>query len=220
MKRRHALVCACFGALALTGYAQTAPDLIANSSPLPLRNLLIEVRQVQGNDSQRTDVGARGGTQLDTQGHVSVQGGVVLQQRQTQQSGSATQQVLVLNGRTARIALGTVLPLRVLQTVQRAGQRITTLGTVLLEGGTGFSSTPSWNGADGVELEIAAEQALGSTPLNGSASSTSVVAIPLGEWSTVAQTEQDSSEQRSNLGGTRSTAGQSHTEVQVRVTLR
>ena len=67
MKRRHALVYASFWPLAPVVFAQTAPDSIANSAPLPLRNLLIEVRQVQSDESQRTGVelGNRPGLQMN-----------------------------------------------------------------------------------------------------------------------------------------------------------
>jgi hypothetical protein len=229
MKRRHILIYASFVPLALMECAQAAPDLIANPAALPLRNLQIEVRQVLSGESQRSDAGSAGGVQIDNQGQVSVQGTLRLQQRQSQQSSTASQQVLVLNGRAARISLGTVWPLRVFQTWLRDGRLITTQGTLLLQAGTGFSATPRWDGSDVVELEIAAQQAPGNTgnsagnavsALQNNTSTASVVVVPLGEWSTVAQSEQSSQDQQSGLAGGGRVSTQSRTDVQVRVTAR
>jgi hypothetical protein len=228
MKRRHILIYASFVPLALMEYAQAAPDLIANPTNLPLRNLQIEVRQVLSGESQRNDTGNAGGVQIDSQGQVSVQGTLRLQQRQSQQSSTASQQVLVLNGRAARISLGTVWPLRVFQTWLRDGRLITTQGTLLIQAGTGFSATPRWDGSDVVELEIAAQQApvnTGNSAGNATGalqnnSTASVVVVPLGEWSTVAQSEQTSQDQQSGLAGGNRVSTQSRVDVQVRVTAR
>ncbi len=225
MKRRDILIHASFGPLALMQYAQAAPDSIANPATLPLRNLQIEVRQVQSGESQRNEAGSAGGVQIDSQGQVAVQGTLRLQQRQSQQSSSASQLVLVLNGRSARIALGTVWPLRVFQTWLRDGRLVTTQGTLLIQAGTGFSATPRWDGSDVVELEIAAQQAPGNAAnavgaLQNNSSTTSVVVVPLGEWSTVAQSEQSSQDQQSGLAGGARVSTQSRTDVQVRVTAR
>lgn len=228
MKRRSLLIYASFLPLALMEHAQAAPDSIANPTALPLRNLQIEVRQVQSGESQRNEAGSAGGVQIDNQGQVAVQGTLRLQQRQSQQSSTANQLVLVLNGRSARIALGTVWPLRVFQTWLRDGRLITTQGTLLLQAGTGFSATPRWDGSEVVELEIAAQQAPGNTGNSGNAvsalqnnsSTTSVVVVPLGEWSTVAQSEQNSQDQQSGLAGSARASTQSRTDVQVRVTAR
>ncbi|APW44449.1 hypothetical protein RS694_19285 [Rhodoferax saidenbachensis] len=192
---------------------------------MPLRNLQIEVRQVQSGESQRNEAGSAGGVQIDSQGQVAVQGTLRLQQRQSQQSSSASQLVLVLNGRSARIALGTVWPLRVFQTWLRDGRLVTTQGTLLIQAGTGFSATPRWDGSDVVELEIAAQQAPGNAAnavgaLQNNSSTTSVVVVPLGEWSTVAQSEQSSQDQQSGLAGGARVSTQSRTDVQVRVTAR
>ena len=210
MNRRHALVFASFWPLAPVEYAQAAPDSIANPAPLPLRNLLIEVRQVQSDDSQRTGVelGNRPGVQMN----------------QSRNSGSATQQALVLNGRPVRLGLQTTTPIRLLQGFVRNGRVVTTVGTVLLEAGTGFSATPRWDGGTLVELELAAQQALRSgNAVPGavaSSSTSSVLALPLDEWTTVGESEQSSQSSNSGLTGAQQQSGQTRTEVQVRVTLR
>ncbi|WP_146097399.1 hypothetical protein [Rhodoferax sp. TS-BS-61-7] len=210
MNRRHALVFASFWPLALMEYALAAPDLIANPSTLPMRNLLIEVRQVQSDDSQRTGVelGNRPGVQMN----------------QSRNSGSATQQALVLNGRPVRLGLQTTTPIRLLQGFVRNGRVVTTVGTVLLEAGTGFSATPRWDGGALVELELAAQQALrsgsalpGATATSGTSS---VLALPLDEWTRVGESEQSSQSSTSGLTGGQQQSGVVRTEVQVRVSVR
>lgn len=210
MKRRHALIYASFWPLATVAYAQAAPDLIAKQAPLPLRNLLIEVRQVQSDDSQRSGVelGSRPGVQMN----------------QSRNSGTATQQALVLNGRPVRMGLQTTTPIRLLQGFVRNGRVVTTVGTVLLEAGTGFSATPRWDGGTLVELELAAQQALRSgnavPGAQTNSGTSSVLALPLDEWTTVGESEQSSQSSNSGLTGAQQQSGQSRTEVQVRVTLR
>lgn len=210
MNRRHALIYASFLPLALMEYAQAAPDLIASQPPLPMRNLLIEVRQVQSDDSQRAGVelGNRGGVHM----------------AQSRNSGTATQQALVLNGRPVRLGLQTTTPIRLLQGFVRNGRVVTTVGTVLLEAGTGFSATPRWDGGTLVELELAAQQALRSGSALPGATATSatssVLALPLDAWTTVGESEQRSESSGSGLTGGQQQSGLVRTEVQVRVSLR
>jgi hypothetical protein len=212
MNRRHALVYASFMPLAHGNIARAAPDLGAKPEVLPLRNLLVEVRQVQSDESRVTGVG------LDSAGRLTGQAG------QTQGSASAVQQTLVLNGRTARIALQTSTPLRLYQTVVRGGQVLVIQGSVLLEAGTGFSATPRWDGGSDVELELAAQQALqhANTPPGAQANATtsSVVRLPLNTWSTVGESDQNSQGDQSGLTGVQNTSGRRRTEVQVRISVR
>jgi len=114
---------------------------------LPLRNLLIEVRQVQSEDGQQAVVDLQVGR---------VTGGLA----QGRSSGTAVQQILILNGRPTRIAVQAQTPLRLLQSFVRNGQIVTTQGTVLIEAGTGFSALPRWDGGDVVEVELNTQQAL------------------------------------------------------------
>jgi hypothetical protein len=210
MNRRHALIYASFMPLALVDIARAAPDLGATTEALPLRNLLVEVRQVQSDESRVAGVG------VDSAGRLTGQAG------QTQGSANAVQQTLVLNGRTARIALQTTTPLRLYQTVVRGGQVLVIQGTVLLEAGTGFSATPRWDGRDDVELELAAQQAQHNAPLGAqaNASTNSVVRLPLNVWSTVGESDQSSQGDQSGLTGVQNTSGRRRTEVQVRISVR
>jgi hypothetical protein len=210
MNRRYALIYASFMSLALVDIARAAPDLGATTEALPLRNLLVEVRQVQSDESRVAGVG------VDSAGRLTGQAG------QTQGSANAVQQTLVLNGRTARIALQTTTPLRLYQTVVRGGQVLVIQGTVLLEAGTGFSATPRWDGRDDVELELAAQQAQHNAPLGAqaNASTSSVVRLPLNTWSTVGESDQSSQGDQSGLTGVQNTSGRRRTEVQVRISVR
>ena len=173
--------------------AQTAINSIASPSPLPLRNVLIEVRQIQ--HSERPSAAAQG-----------------------QQSDAATQQVLVLNGRSAHIGLITRTPMRVVQTWMRNGTLVVVPGTVLLDTTTGFTATPRWDGSDTMELEVAAAQT--SSAGRSSLHSSSVVAVPLGTWVTLAQSATQEISQRTGTAGPPQWSEQADSEVQVRVTLR
>lgn len=210
MNRRSTLFFISIWPLALAVNAQTAPNSIANQAPLPLRNLLIEVRQVQADSRQRS------GLELANQPGV--------QMNQSRSSGTAAQQALVLNGRPVRLGLQTTTPIRLLQSWVRNGQVVTAMGTVLLEAGTGFNATPRWDGGTLVELELAAQQALQpgvAVPgTRASSSANSVLALPLDEWTTVGESEQNSQSSTSGLTGAQQQSGQTRTEVQVRVSLR
>ena len=213
LTRRHllALALAPFWPLAPVESARAATDSIANPATLPLRNIRIEVRQVQRDDSQRSGIG------VDGQGQLRAQAG------SAQRSNSAVQLALVLNGRSTRIALQSTTPFRVLQTFVRNGTVFSTQSTVFLEAGTSFYAIPRWEGADTVELEVSAQQStqaqIGSAGVNASQTS-SVLLLPLDEWTTIAQSEQDMGSQRSGLSGTAQQSGQTSTEVQVRVSVR
>lgn len=199
MKPGICLIFMAFWAPALVVHAQGAiysgATAGAVAATLPLRNLQIEVRQVQRNDADPTAA---------TSG---------------MQATAARQQVLVLNGRRATIALRNTVPLRLVQTFVHNGVMVLVPGTVLMEAGTGFEATPRWDGQDSVELELAAAQGKGSYHAQ-SASTTTLVVVPLGEWVTVAQAEQDTADGRFGRDGGGHRSGQSSTEVQVRVSLR
>ncbi len=211
---------------ALMEPAQAATDLIAASTPLPLRNVLIEVRQVQ--QTQAQDSGAQVSGSVGLGIGAWGQGQIQARQGQSQRSGTATQQVLVLNGRSARVAVATQVPLRVLQTYVRHGVVVAVAGTLILEAGTGFSATPRWDGSDRVELEISAAQALqGERTLRGDAPATSqsaqahsVLVVPLDTWVTVAESDTQSGGSGSSLGGQGQWAEQANSVLQVRLTVR
>jgi len=205
MNRRDWLALALFWHLAHAIYAQAAMNSGANTTPLPLRNLLIEVRQVQSEDDQQAGVDLQVGR---------VTGGLA----QGRSSGTAVQQILILNGRPARIAVQTQTPLRLLQSFMRNGHIVTTQGTVLIEAGTGFSALPRWEGGDVVEVELNTQQALrplfpqtGMVNAPPAQSSTgSSMLLPLGEWMTVAESEQNLQNNQQGLRGAQLQIGRAH----------
>lgn len=209
-----------FMALAGVLHAQTAINLEATSnfsgSTLPLRNLLIEVRQVTQNDATGSALSGQGTAQLRP-GASGIQGDIQGSTRQRSQSANSQQQVLVINGRMAAIALRNSMPFRLVQTVVHNGVMTVVPGVVILEAGTGFNALPRWDGRGPVELAISAVQGQGLYQAQ-TASTSTWVRVDLGEWVTVAQSEQQS--MGASAGGfgsvdSRQTTG---TQVQVRVT--
>jgi hypothetical protein len=260
IKLAPALCSLCFATLAHPVLAQVSPAVIAreaaaianqnNTNPqataaaaaaaasaLPLRNVQIEVRQVQQDSTERAGIeAANPRVEIDRNGQVNVGGQLQIQRRQSSQTSSARQYALVLNGNSTRIALGTSTPVRLVQTVVRNGVVVSTQTVGLLDSGTGFIATPRWNGSDRVALEISAQQtqATGSfgvntntvgSPQAGSFSrqvsgTSSTLVLPLDVWTTIAQSEQDTSGSSSSLGGGTSQSGRSGYDVQVRLTIK
>lgn len=206
----------------LAGAARAQPGLVMEAPPLPLRNLLIEVRQDDGDSGTRERLGADVAARVQpgrTEANITIDA----QSRQSERSARAQQQVLVLNGRPAAIVLGHSVPLRLRQIVMRNGVRVGVPGTVWLQAGTGFTATPVWDGGETVHLELAATQ--GRQPLRGNSASTrTTLMLPLGAWMTVAESDdvQDNRQDALGLGGggreQRSSA--TRLRVQVRVSLR
>lgn len=223
----------CFMPLALTAYAQSAINSGASTestaTSLPLRNVQIEVRQVQREDTQRAGVQSSTRVELGTGGQLEANGQLKVEQRQSRQSSSATQYALVLNGRSTRISLGSSTPLRLMQTYIRNGTLFVTQGTVMLQANTGFVATPRWTGGDRVELEISAQQSnpagagvrgTSDTGAIQTSGASSTLVLPLGEWTTVAQSEQDDVRTTSGVGSASSQTGYSGSDVQVRLTVK
>ncbi len=223
MKRVRALVLACFSALALATYAQPAINSGADwrdshAGSLPLRNLQIEVRQTDQDRSTRERLDAEVAAHVQA-GQSGAAIGITAQDEQRSRSGSAQQQVLVLNGRRAAIVLRNTVALQLLQSFQRRGVWVTVPGTVWLQAGTGFDATPRWDGGDTVELELSTLQ--GRQPLAGESARTSTaIVLPLSEWTTIAESEQAQDSQQSGLTGSGRSSSQSVLRIQVRVSVR
>lgn len=187
--------------------------------------MLIEVRQVQ--QTQTQNGGVQIGAAVIAGRAVAGQAHVQARQTQNQRAGTTSQQVLVVNGYRARVAVSTQVPLRVLQTYVRNGALVAVPGTLVLEAGTGFAATPRWDGSSVVALEISAAQTLGgaqapladATPAQ-TAQTRSVLAVPLDTWVTVAESDAQSRGASSSLGGQAQWTEQASSAVQVRLTLR
>lgn len=223
MKRVRTLALACFSALALATYAQPAINSGADwkdghAASLPLRNLQIEVRQTDQDRSTRERLDAEVAARAQA-GQSGAAIGLTAQDEQRSRNGSAQQQVLVLNGRRAAIVLRNTVALQLLQSFQRRGVWVTVPGMVWLQAGTGFDATPRWDGGDTVELELSTLQ--GRQPLAGESARTSTaIVLPLGEWTTIAESEQAQDSQQSGLTGSGRSSSQSVLRIQVRVSVR
>jgi hypothetical protein len=221
MNRRSCILFLSFLALARVLYAQDAINSGANTNlsdaVLPVRNLQIEVRQRQHEDSARAAVESAGTARISP-GRSTANIDITAQGTTRGQAAMAHQQVLVLNGRRATIALRNTLPLRLMQAYVRNGVMVLVPGTVLIETGTGFDATPRWDGENQVELELTAFQGQGMHQTQTSSAAT-LLMVPLGEWITVAQTDQEAAGSRSGRDGSADWTAQSGTEVQVRVSV-
>lgn len=212
MKRR--VLCLALALPALLT-AQTPP------APLPLRNLLIEVRQDDGLSESRERIGADVNVRAQP-GRSDVDIAIDARSRQSERSGRVQQQVLVLNGRPTAISLGSSVPLRLRQFIVQNGIRRSVPGTVWVQAGTGFTATPVWEGGGSVYLELVATQ--GRQALGPQASTSTTLMLPLDEWTTIADSEdvQDQQQNATSLGGGgRDTRSSSQSlRVQVRVSVR
>lgn len=222
MKLKPALIFMLFMPLALAAYAQTAIDSRVNSgalnSTLPLRNLLIEVRQISHDDALDATLRANGQVLLSP-GQSSAQLEATVGNTTRARDDNAQQQVLVLNGRRASIALRNSRPFRLVQTFVNNGVMTVVPGTVLIEAGTGFDATARWDGHDQVELDVTASQGQGRYHTQTTSTSTLLV-LPLNEWVTVAQSDIDGSGRSNSTGEQTQWSRRSATEVQVRVNVR
>jgi hypothetical protein len=194
---------------------------VVTPTQLPLRNLLIEVRQDDGRSTSSERIGADVDARLQP-GRSEVDIAIEARRRESTRSGGAQQQVLVLNGRPAAISLGSGVPLRLRQFIVQNGVRRSVPGTIWVQAGTGFTATPVWEGGDAVYLELVATQ--GRQPLGPGASTSTTLLLPLDEWTTIADSE-DVQDQRQNAaglgGGGRDTRSSSQSlRVQVRVSVR
>jgi hypothetical protein len=209
------LVLMLFMALAPALQAQPAINSGANPEPLPMRNLQIEVRQAGSSLRSQSALGAQGGVALQP-GRSGINAQITAQDSQRSDSRDLVQRVLVLNGRNANINLGNSQPLRLVQARQA--------GTVFIEANSGFSARPTWYGGDSVELELSAGQAsrTGSSPqapLSSSSTSTSLT-VRLGEWVTVAESDDASAGSSSGIADSRQSTRRDGMRVEVRLSVR
>lgn len=220
MKHAPRSLLALLALLAATVHAQ--PGLVMEPAPLPLRNLLIEVRQDDQDSSSRERIDADVAARVQP-GRAEADITLDARSRQLDRRGSAHQQLLVLNGRPAAIVLGHNVPLRLRQIITRNGVRVAVPGTVWLQAGTGFTATPIWEGGETVYLELAATQ--GRQPLTGNSASTrTTLMLPLEEWVTVAESDEVQDHRQGTLGlgggGREQRSSATRLRVQVRLSVR
>lgn len=207
-------------ALTLAARSQMAPEIMADSNTLPLRNLQIEVRQLRDNRQLQNTLGASG-TVLLQPGQSGGRVNITAQNSQHNDSGELVQRLLVLNGRSANIMLGNSVPLRLLQNFVHKGQVRYGSSTVLVDANSGFSAKPLWHGADSTELELAAVQSTGRTALlPATFNVVTTLVVPLNEWVAVAQSDEASANSNSGLFNSGQSAARSALTVQVRISVR
>jgi hypothetical protein len=195
--------------------AQPAGNTNQGAEALPMRNLQIEVRQAGNSLRSQSALGAQGGIVLQP-GRSGGNAHITAQDSQRSDTRDLVQRVLVLNGRPANINLGNSQPLRLVQGRQAA--------TVFIDANSGFSARPLWYGGDSVELELAAGQAsrAGSSPmapLSSSSTSTSL-SVRLGEWVTVAESDDASAGNSSGIADSRQSTRRDSLRVEVRLSVR
>lgn len=210
-----------FALLVLAGSLHAQSSVTMEPPPLPLRNVLIEVRQDGGQSGERERLGADINARIQP-GRSEADITIDAQSRRFERSGTAQQQVLVLNGRPATIVLGNSVPVRLRQIITTHGVQRLVAGTVWLQAGTGFTATPVWDGGDRIYLQLAATQG---RQVGGTTASTSTtLMLPLDEWTTVAESDEAQDDQQRGLsigaGGRETRSGSTRLRVQVRLSLR
>lgn len=158
----------------------------AAQAQLPARNLLVSWRVVSSVDAQQSGAGLRqGGLVIDSRRGVSGQAGVELSTRQLARDQQSHQQILVLNGRKARLDLRQQRPITQWQWVAQLGtgasgstgggwgsgtsgaQQVGQQGvqpqvglvaqTLWVDAGQGLTATPRWSGGRTATVELEAE---------------------------------------------------------------
>lgn len=230
--RRRSILCAALLASVLGG-----PVALAQSGQsgnrLPLRNLLVEVRQVdEGSTSVQGGGVDRAAVVVGSDGRVSGGADVGWQSSTRQRNDSIAQQLRVLNGGRASMRLGQSVPLQWWQAyvTPQGGVQVAPT-TVFTEAGKGFSVRPSWPGGNApVTVEVQTELSrardpnltIGGDANNGASSETfttlTTLQFPLGEWVTVASSGQDGSSSERGVLSTRDVGRSRQIVVQMRVT--
>lgn len=216
---------------AMAAQAQTG-QMGQGGGGLPMRNLLVEVRQVDEGQSNVQGGGIeRGAVVISSDGRVSggAEAGWVASTRQ--RNDSIAQQVRVLNGHRASMRLGQSVPLQWWQAsvTPQGVQAVPT--TVFSEAGKGFTVRPSWPGGRApVTVEVQTELGrvrdpnltIGGDPDNGVASENfttlTTLRFPLGEWVTIASSGQDGASSQRGVVSTRDVERSRQIVVQMRVT--
>ena len=195
--------------------AQAAIGPATIPEAIPMRNLQIEVRQAGSSLRSQSALGAQGGVVLQP-GRPGANANITAQDSQRSDARDLVQRVLVLNGRSANINLGNSQPLRLAQ--GRQG------GTVFIDANSGFSARPLWYGGDSVELELAAVQAgrAGASPMAplSSSSVSTALSVRLGEWVTVAESDDAGTGSSSGIGDSRQSTRRDAMRVEVRLSVR
>lgn len=201
---------------------------------LPMRNLIIEVRQGEASRLDTEGAGPSQGAVSVGSGGVSARAGVTVEARSRDTARDTVQQVRVLNGGRAALRIGSPVPMQWLQWAVTPQGPAVVGGTQWVDGGRGFTVQPRWPGGDApVTLEVSTE-ASGPLPAAGRAPSAyagapqdpgpvgqatmlTTVQLMLGEWVTVASSGEETDASERGVLSTRSRSSSRRHVVQMRV---
>jgi len=202
--------------------------VLAQNDGLPLRNLLVELRQADDVAASGQSTGVSGGAVvIGSDGQVSGNVGIGAHSRSRDASRDTVQQVRVLNGGQASVRLARAVPLQFLHVVWSQQGLQAMPATLWTETGRGFAVRPRWPGGQSpVTVEVSAESGSTGGGMSGGSMSSgerrqllTTVQLPLGEWVTIASSDESASSRRSGTFGS-SDADRSHRQVvQMRVTV-
>lgn len=201
---------------------------------LPLRNLLIELRQGEASvlEADRAQAGA---VVVGRDGSVSARAGISLDSHTLRRDGEAVQQLRVLNGARAALRVGAQQPLYWVQWAASPDGPVALLGNAWVDTGRSVTVLPRWPGGDApVTVELLAESAAragGGAPTRyapdgqplpeGAVERTGVLTtlqLPLGAWTTVAASGEAGQRRERGTLSTQDGAGDRRWVVQMRVT--
>ncbi len=187
--RRNLLLWAGLGAALLSTAA------VAQTAKGPQRNLLVELRWAELQESSGRSAAVGGGVVVGTGGAVDAHGSAVVRSGRRDEQTRTLQRITVLNGGSAGVRLGEAVPLQWLDVALTPAGPVGVLRQGWVETGSSFQVRPQWPGGEApVQVEIAHQA--GGTPQREGVFTT--LQLPLGEWVTVAQSGES---QRSESGG-------------------
>jgi hypothetical protein len=216
------------------------PAAQAQSSGLPLRNLTVELRQVDEAQLSTHSAGVNGVAVSSSGGSTTVSGGATLSTQRRSDNLLAASHVRVVNGGRASIAIGQSTPVQWVQAIQvadglmgtspphGAGGRhrapVVVNAVTWLQAGRSLTVLPRWPGGDQpATVEVQTDSAAVDTP-NGQPMPTqtvrqtvTTVLAPLGEWVTIATTSGSQQREQSGTLSSTSASGSQMQTLQVRV---
>jgi hypothetical protein len=222
---------------------------LANSAPpsLPQRNLVIDWRQIDDNETT-SQPAARWSSTVTTSGaQLSVSGGVTVSTQQRSSSQSFSQQMRVLNGGRVTVRLNQSVPVMWVEAAQtntnpaagygganlpRSGAAVVQ-GLTWLDAGRQISLQPRWPGGelpavvdvqvDNATLEnerptVAAMNSGGAAlPVQLRSQTVTTVLAPLGQWVTIARTGGETTSEPRGVVSTTTATSQQRQLMQIRV---
>jgi hypothetical protein len=195
---------------------------------LPLRNLLVQVRQTDAATASGGARAASGTVRIDSHGGVSGQAGVPLRSDRRAASADRFIELRVLNGAEGRLRISQATPWQFVRIVVGPQGVQAEPGTAWTETADGFVVRPRWaGGREPVLLEIAAEASgiadLPGAPTGGRPAAQrqvlTTLAAPLDEWVTVARAGSDLRSPTAGVVSSRDAERRDSIWWQVRVTL-